>query len=45
MNFINQLSENLKEEKYINHLRIIFGGVYLADMELISKYNKGIRYF
>ena len=47
MNFINQLLENLNEEKFAFHLQTIFGrggGVDLADMQLISKYNKGIRY-
>ena len=47
MNFINQLLENLNEEEFAFHLQAIFrggGGVDLADMQLISKYNKGIRY-
>ena len=44
MNFINLLLENLKKEKYIQHLKIIFVGADLADMQLLSKYNKGIRF-
>ena len=47
MNFINKLLENLIKEKYIHHLKTISGGrggVDLADMQLISKYNKGIMY-
>ena len=39
MNFINQLLETLKEEKYILVLKIIFG-----VLTLISKFNKGIKY-
>ena len=42
MNFINQLLGNFKKEKCILLLRTIFR--VLADMQLISKYNKGIRY-
>ena len=34
MNFIKQLLENLKNEKFI----------HLADMQSLRKYNKGIRY-
>ena len=34
MNFINQLLENLKKEKFIYHLETIY----------LSKYNKGIKY-
>ena len=44
MNFINQLLENLKKEKFIHHIEIIFGGVDLADMQSLSKYNKRIKY-
>ena len=44
MKVINQLLGNLKKEKCILLLKIIFWGVDLADMQLISKYNKGIRY-
>ena len=41
MNLIDQLSENLEEEKCINQ---VTWGVDLADVQLISKYNKGIKY-
>ena len=34
MNFIKQLLENLRNEKFI----------HLADMQSLRKYNKGIRY-
>ena len=40
----NQLLENLKKEPYIHHLKTIFGGADLADGQLISKFNKGIRF-
>ena len=43
MNFISQLLENSKKEKYIHHLDNIWG-VDLADMQSLSRYNKGIRY-
>ena len=36
MNFINQLLENLKKDN--------IWGVDLADMQSLSKYNKGIKY-
>ena len=42
MNFINQLSENLKEERFIHHFKILRAD--LPDMQLISKYNKRIRF-
>ena len=44
MNFISQLLENLKREKCILHLEIIFGLLILADMQLLSKFNKGFRF-
>ena len=44
MNFINQLLGNLKKEKCILFLRTIFGYIDLADIQLISKCNKGIKY-
>ena len=45
MNLINQLFENLENEKFIHHLETIFGGgVDLAGMQSLSKYNKGIKY-
>ena len=43
MNFINQLFENLKKEVYSTFKDNIWG-VDLADMQLLSKYNKGIRF-
>ena len=43
MNFINQLLE-IQKKKFINHLEIIFWGVDLAEMQSVSKYNKGIKY-
>ena len=43
MNFISQLLETSKKEKYINHLDNIWG-VDLADMQSLRRYNKGIRY-
>ena len=43
MNFINKLLENFKKEEFILRLTTIFGHVDLADMQLISKCNKGIR--
>ena len=44
MNFINQLLENLKNEKYNSSFRDTVWGVDLADMQSVSKYNKGIKY-
>ena len=44
MNFINQLLENLKKEKCILDLEIMFGGADLTDMQLLSKFNKGFRF-
>ena len=46
MNFINQLLENLKKEKVFKKVYSSFKdniwGVELADMQSLSKYNKGI---
>ena len=42
MKFINQLLGNIK--KVYSSFKDNICGVYLADMQLISKYNKGIRY-
>ena len=44
MNFINQLLEKLKKRKVYSSFKYNIWGVDLADMQLISKYNKGIRY-
>ena len=43
MSFINQLLGYLKEEVYSSFKDNIWG-VDLADMQLINRYNKGIRY-
>ena len=40
MNFINQLFEKLKEKKCILYTK----NVDLAEMRLLSKYKKGIKY-
>ena len=44
MNFINQLLGNLKKRKVYYSFKENIWGVDLADMQLISKYNKEIRY-
>ena len=44
MNFINQLLENLKKRKVYSSFKDNIWGVDLADMQLTSKYNKGISY-
>ena len=44
MNFINQLLENLKKRKVYSSYRDNIWGADLADMQLLSKYNKGIKY-
>ena len=44
MNFISQLLENLKKNKFYSSFKDNIWGVDLADMQLISKYNKRIRY-
>ena len=44
MNFINQLLENLKKRKVYSSYRDHIWGVDLADMQSLSKYNKGIKY-
>ena len=43
-NYTNQVLENLKKEKFILDIQIIFGGADLADIQLISKFNKGFRF-
>ena len=43
MNFLNQLLENSKDSKSILRLKKYLGAD-LADMQLISKYNKGISF-
>ena len=44
MNFINQLLENLKKRKVYSTFKDNIWGVDLAGMQLVSKYNKGIRF-
>ena len=44
MNFINQLLESLKKQMY-SSFKDNTWGVDLADMQLINKYKKGIKYF
>ena len=44
MNFINQLLENFKKRKVYSAFKGNIWGADLADRQLISKYNKGIRY-
>ena len=43
MNFINQLLE-IKKKKVYSSYRDNIWGVDLADMQSLSKYNKGIKY-
>ena len=44
MNFINQLLEKFKKRKVYSSFRDNIWGVDLADMQSLSKYNKGIKY-
>ena len=44
MNFINQLLKNFKKRKVYSFFRDNIWGVDLADMQSLSKYNKGIKY-
>ena len=44
MNFTNQLLKNLKKEKVYSFFRYNIWDVDLADMQSLSKYNKGIKY-
>ena len=44
MNFINQLLGNFKKRKVYSSFKDNIWGVDLADMQLISKYNKAVRY-
>ena len=43
MNFINQILKNFKKEVYSSSRDNIWG-VDLVDMQLLSKFNKGIRF-
>ena len=42
--YISQLLENLKNVSLYSSFRENIWGAYLADMHLISKYNKEIRF-
>ena len=44
MDFINQLLENFKKRKVYSGLKDNIWGADLADMQLISKFNKGFRF-
>ena len=44
MNFINQLLKKYKKRKVYSSYRDNIWGVDLADMQSISKYNKGSKY-
>ena len=44
INFINQLFENSKKRKAYSSFRENIWGADLADMQLLSKYNKGNKY-
>ena len=44
MDFISRLLQNSREERFIHCLETILGGVDLADMQSLSKYNKGTKY-
>ena len=44
MNVINLLLENLIKENYIRNLKINIWGLDLADMQSLSRKNKGIKY-
>ena len=44
MNSINQLLGSLKKRKVYSSFKDDFWCVDLADIQIISKYNKGIRY-
>ena len=44
MNFINQLLENLKKRKVYSSFRDNIWGADLADMQLLSQFNKRFRF-
>ena len=44
MNFINQLLKNLKKRKVYSSFKDNIWGVDLADIQSLSKYNKGNKY-
>ena len=45
MRFTNQLLGSIFLKKVYSSFKDNIWGIDLADMQLISKYNKGIRYF
>ena len=45
MSFTNQLLGNIFLKKVYSSFKDNIWGIDLADMQLISKYNKGIRHF
>ena len=44
MNYINQSLENLKKRKVYSSFKDNIWGVDLADMQSLSRYNKGFKY-
>ena len=44
MNIINQLLKKFKKRNFHSSFRDNIWGVGLADMQSLSKYNKGIKY-
>ena len=44
MNYINQLLKNLKKRKAYSSFKYNIWSVDLADMQSLSKYNKGFKY-
>ena len=44
MNFISLLLQNLKKRTVYSSFRDNIWGVDLADMQLLSKFNKGFRF-
>ena len=44
MNFISRLLENAREQKFIHPFKDNAWGVNLADMQSLSKCNRGIKY-
>ena len=44
MNFINQLLEQFKKRKVYSSFTDTIWGVDLPDIQLLSKFNKGVRF-
>ena len=44
MNYINQLLKNLPKRKVYSSFKDNIWGVDLADMQSLSRYNKGFKY-